>query len=331
MVSCDLERGSRSDLTMVVAAGDIPRPTLILHLHPELTLILSKLEYPQQRRPSTAREERDTHPPFALGMSPVGNGLLPASASTTALAAILLSIVLSSIMGALRSNKWKPQAKHVFITGGSQGLGLAVAELLASKGAHITICSRTESKLREAVRKVKVRREELSVCFPMLQTFSRWQLLIVYHLPPFCYSSSRTVFSVNTHAQAAAKSDQQKIEYVAADVSTFEGAKRAIESCSVVPDTVFCCAGGAQPGFFLNQTESDFEQGMKTDYWTCLATAHVSVSVLASSAADKACSASCLQLESFADAPPLLACSYSSDTTAVPLGSGKCYGAHQRC
>ncbi|SJX63964.1 related to 3-ketosphinganine reductase [Sporisorium reilianum f. sp. reilianum] len=138
-------------------------------------------------------------------------------------------------MGALRSNRWKPHAKHVFITGGSQGLGLALAELLASKGAHVTICSRTESKLREAVGKVK----------------------------------------------AAAKSDAQKIEYVAADVSTFEGAKRAIEACSVVPDTVFCCAGGAKPGFFLEQTESDFEKGMKTDYWTCLATAHAAANAMA--------------------------------------------------
>lgn len=82
--------------------------------------------------------------------------LLSSSALKTALAAVVLSIVLSSIMGALRSKKWKAQGKHVFITGGSQGLGLAVAELLASKGAHVTICSRTESKLRESVEKVKV-------------------------------------------------------------------------------------------------------------------------------------------------------------------------------
>lgn len=78
-------------------------------------------------------------------------------------------------------------------------------------------------------------------------------------------------------AQAAAKSNSQNIDYIAADVSTFEGAKRAIESCRVVPDTVFCCAGGAKPGFFIEQTESDFEKGIKTDYWTCLATAHVSL------------------------------------------------------
>lgn len=161
--------------------------------------------------------------------------LLSSSALKTALAAVVLSIVLSSIMGALRSKKWKAQGKHVFITGGSQGLGLAVAELLASKGAHVTICSRTESKLRESVEKVK----------------------------------------------AAAKSNSQNIDYIAADVSTFEGAKRAIESCRVVPDTVFCCAGGAKPGFFIEQTESDFEKGIKTDYWTCLATAHASANAMA--------------------------------------------------
>ncbi|SPO28720.1 related to 3-ketosphinganine reductase [Ustilago trichophora] len=158
------------------------------------------------------------------------------SGTSTILAALLFSVVLSSIMGVMRQGKrWKPEGKHIFITGGSQGLGLAVAQLLASKGANVTICSRTESKLRHAVEQVK----------------------------------------------ASAKSPQQEIEYVAADVSTFDGAKGAIDACSVVPDTVFCCAGGAKPGFFLEQTESDFEKGMKTDYWTCLATAHAAANAMA--------------------------------------------------
>lgn len=49
----------------------------------------------------------------------------------------------------------------------------------------------------------------------------------------------------------------------------------------MIPDTVFCCAGGAKPGFFLEQTEEDFEHGMKTDYWTCLATAHAAANAMA--------------------------------------------------
>lgn len=40
------------------------------------------------------------------------------------------------------------------------------------------------------------------------------------------------------------------------------------------PDVVFCCAGGAKPGFFLEQNQSDFEKGFKLDYMTALATSH---------------------------------------------------------
>lgn len=97
-------------------------------------------------------------PAACSGMTAI-HALSTASTSSialTAFGAVVFSIVLSSTMGLLGNKRWKPQGKRVFITGGSQGLGLAVAELLASKGAHVTICSRTESKLREAVAKVKV-------------------------------------------------------------------------------------------------------------------------------------------------------------------------------
>ncbi|WFD00721.1 hypothetical protein MYAM1_003473 [Malassezia yamatoensis] len=70
--------------------------------------------------------------------------------------------------------------------------------------------------------------------------------------------------------------ETQKIALVSADVSSFAGAQRAIEQCSVTPDIVFCCAGGAKPGLFIEQTEADFEAAVKTDYLTALSTAHVS-------------------------------------------------------
>lgn len=81
-----------------------------------------------------------------------------ASTSRPVLAAVLVvlgSLVFSTTMNLLHK-KWRPEGKHVFITGGSQGLGLALAQLLASKGANVTICSRTEAKLKEAVALVKV-------------------------------------------------------------------------------------------------------------------------------------------------------------------------------
>ncbi|PKI82274.1 hypothetical protein MVES1_003280 [Malassezia vespertilionis] len=117
---------------------------------------------------------------------------------------------------------WDAKGKSVLITGGSQGLGLALARQLCAQGANIVLCSRTEAKLNEAVQQVK------------------------------------------------------HISYVVADVSTFPGAASAVAQCPFTPDAVFCCAGGAKPGMFLEHTAQDFEASMRTDYMTALATAHAS-------------------------------------------------------
>ncbi len=46
------------------------------------------------------------------------------------------------------------KGQHVFITGGSQGIGLSLAQLLIHQGANVTIVSRTKSKLDEVVRQL---------------------------------------------------------------------------------------------------------------------------------------------------------------------------------
>ncbi len=43
------------------------------------------------------------------------------------------------------------ERRHVFITGGSSGLGLALGQYAASRGAHVTLVARNEERLREAV------------------------------------------------------------------------------------------------------------------------------------------------------------------------------------
>jgi 3-dehydrosphinganine reductase len=45
--------------------------------------------------------------------------------------------------------------KHVFITGGSSGIGLALAVLLAKKGANITILARREDQLQVAAAEIR--------------------------------------------------------------------------------------------------------------------------------------------------------------------------------
>jgi NAD(P)-dependent dehydrogenase (short-subunit alcohol dehydrogenase family) len=42
----------------------------------------------------------------------------------------------------------------ILVTGGGSGIGLATAERLASEGAHVTICGRTEQKLADATARI---------------------------------------------------------------------------------------------------------------------------------------------------------------------------------
>ncbi|KAJ7086139.1 oxidoreductase [Mycena belliarum] len=46
---------------------------------------------------------------------------------------------------------WNPDGLHVYVTGGSAGLGLATALILVDKGAHVSIVARNQEKLDKAV------------------------------------------------------------------------------------------------------------------------------------------------------------------------------------
>jgi short-subunit dehydrogenase len=51
---------------------------------------------------------------------------------------------------------WSDRVKLILITGGSQGLGEAMAIDFAKKGADIVLVSRSEEKLKVALEKVEV-------------------------------------------------------------------------------------------------------------------------------------------------------------------------------
>jgi len=58
--------------------------------------------------------------------------------------------------------------KNVYIVGGSEGIGLETAKILASLGANILLFSRNEGKLRDAVEKIKSNRVSDSQKFSYL-------------------------------------------------------------------------------------------------------------------------------------------------------------------
>jgi 3-dehydrosphinganine reductase len=54
--------------------------------------------------------------------------------------------------------------QHVYVTGGSQGLGLSLSVLLAQKGAHISIVARNQENLDKALKEIEVSYDVICPC-----------------------------------------------------------------------------------------------------------------------------------------------------------------------
>ncbi|KAJ1719753.1 3-dehydrosphinganine reductase [Coemansia erecta] len=71
------------------------------------------------------------------------------------LGGILVAALISELHLRLTAAEFSVKGKHCYVTGGSQGLGKAVAQDLARRGAHVTIVARRESLLQEALEEIK--------------------------------------------------------------------------------------------------------------------------------------------------------------------------------
>ena len=68
-------------------------------------------------------------------------------------ALLLLLLPLAALLSYVLRRQRRPlslDGAHAVVTGGSEGLGLALAELLAARGAHVTLLARGEAKLAAA-------------------------------------------------------------------------------------------------------------------------------------------------------------------------------------
>lgn len=74
---------------------------------------------------------------------------------------ILLTLIILGLTAVAIYNKFKKRKrtdlirKHIIITGGSSGIGKALAILAAKEGAHVTIVARNKDRLKEAENQVK--------------------------------------------------------------------------------------------------------------------------------------------------------------------------------
>ncbi|KAK0184833.1 oxidoreductase [Armillaria mellea] len=76
------------------------------------------------------------------------------------LSATSLSALLTTWFGKLSGRtRWDPKGKHCYITGGSSGLGLALAIRLVELGAHVSIVARNKKRLHGALEKIEKMRQ----------------------------------------------------------------------------------------------------------------------------------------------------------------------------
>jgi len=122
------------------------------------------------------------------------------------------------------------QDKTAFITGGSTGIGLAIAKALAAQGSHVVIFARTVSKLESAKTEI--------------DAFSKNSKL------------STTKQKINYYSVDTADNEAVKTVFA-----------RAVSENSV-PDILINCVGIAQPDYFENITFDIFDKTIKTNLYS---------------------------------------------------------------
>ncbi|KAI0090584.1 oxidoreductase [Irpex rosettiformis] len=90
----------------------------------------------------------------------------PSLLSTPLLGLFALCIVVFSLSAMFsRKSKWDPNGKHCYVTGGTSGLGLSLAILLAKRGAHVSIVARNQERLDKALKDLENVRQSPSQKF----------------------------------------------------------------------------------------------------------------------------------------------------------------------
>ncbi|KAG0057181.1 3-dehydrosphinganine reductase [Gryganskiella cystojenkinii] len=151
--------------------------------------------------------------------------------------ALIAAQGISPVYNLIKGSQFKPKGKHVYLTGGSTGLGRAIAIDLAKQGAHVTIVARKEGPLKETVELMK--QAAAARKDPIDQKF---------------------------HYISADVTDKEQAVRALDAASTHFGGQ--------VPEIIMTCAGISIPKLFIENAVEDFEVQMKLNYFGTLYTIH---------------------------------------------------------
>ncbi|KAI9779323.1 MAG: 3-dehydrosphinganine reductase [Geoglossum umbratile] len=150
------------------------------------------------------------------------------------LLAIAILAATMGFLGSIRKNHFPVDGRTVIITGGSQGMGLCVAKLLARKGASVVIVARDVEKLKAALVEISSAASK-----PATQRF---------------------------HYISADLKTPSESTRIVSEVTTWNN--------NTPPDIVWCAAGSSRPGLFLNMDTEHLREQMDSNYWSAAYLAH---------------------------------------------------------
>ncbi|KAL4809530.1 3-ketodihydrosphingosine reductase tsc10 [Aspergillus unguis] len=158
----------------------------------------------------------------------------PQALGLSAVCGVLFIYTLVKMLGFSAENQFPVEGRTVVITGGSEGMGKAVACQLAEKGANVVIVARTRQKLEEALEAIK--------------------------------GSARSTTKQKFHFISADLQKPEECERIMSEVTEWND--------GMPPDIVWCCAGYCTPGYFVDTPIQTLKDQMDTVYWTAANTAH---------------------------------------------------------
>ncbi|EXJ86902.1 hypothetical protein A1O3_03856 [Capronia epimyces CBS 606.96] len=162
------------------------------------------------------------------------------TATATALASIAIAILSLVVFTMFFKQDYFPiDGRTAIVTGGSQGLGLSVAQELASKGANVVIVAQDKAKLERATQAIQARAAR-----PQQQKF--------------------------LHLSFDLRSPDSAPEILSQVTRWNSGSP---------PDLIFCCAGNCQPAFFADASIETLRGQMDTIYWSAAYMAHAALNL----------------------------------------------------
>ncbi|KIW94346.1 uncharacterized protein Z519_05662 [Cladophialophora bantiana CBS 173.52] len=157
----------------------------------------------------------------------------------TTLGLLGLSTLLVTKMLFSTKNHFPVEGLTAVVTGGSQGLGLAIAQELSARGANVAIVAQNVPKLETAVKTLQSR----------AKTVQKQKFLHLSYDLRVPESAPRILEEVKTWNNGEA------------------------------PDLIFCCAGHCYPSFFADAPVDQLKDQMDTVYWSSAWMAHAAINM----------------------------------------------------